>query len=69
MKLALTLALALAFTGVTLVATADEAAACIPPNCPGFGKCVLRDEHYAEVYEPTTGFSHSIYLPKLECYY
>lgn len=52
MKIALLFALALAATGVTLVATADEAAACVPPNCPGFGRCVVTtDTLYVEDVE------------------
>lgn len=33
MKMALILVASLALTGVSLVATADSAAACTPPNC------------------------------------
>lgn len=44
MKLALLIVASLALSGVTVLATADSAAACVPPNCPGFGACKIRQD-------------------------
>lgn len=62
-KLVVLVALALCMTGVTLVAAAPAASACTPPNCPGFGRCELK--------ERDMGILSDVYVPQfyLECYY
>lgn len=63
MKPTLLVALSLAFTGVTLFAAADEAAACVPPNCPGFGTCYVETERlYLED-------GHVDYPSGIDCHY
>lgn len=69
MKFALLMAAALVLTGVTLVATADEAAACIPPNCPGYMTCKIYEEEVLRAEEPVTGASYSVSAPSVVCYY
>lgn len=55
---------------VTLVATAPTAAACTPPNCPGWGGCQLNKP---DIYTDTSGTIPQVYValdPRLiECYY
>lgn len=69
MKFAVLMALSIALVGVTVVVTAEEAVACKPPNCPGFGKCVIVEEELGEVQNPVTGGSTTVSKPALECYY
>lgn len=69
MKLALLVVAALALTGVTLVSTADEAAACIPPNCPGYMTCKIHEDEAFRVEEPVTGGSYVVTTPSIVCYY
>lgn len=63
MKLVVIVALSLALTGVVLTATAPAASACVPPNCPGYGHCELK--------ERDMGILSDVYVPQFyfECYW
>ena len=69
MKFALLAALALAFTGVTLYAAADEAAAtCLPLKCDLPVDCKWTHDELATVYDPVTGEPYTVYQSSLVCY-
>lgn len=63
MRLALLVVASLAFSTV-VIAAAPSASACIPPNCPGFGKCTINEDGWR--FDP----SRPLDTPKpIECYY
>lgn len=68
MKFAVLLGFALALTGVTLVASAGEAAACNPPNCPGFGACHVTYDRIV-LSDPIGPVGHVDHPSGYECYY
>lgn len=68
MRALLLVTLSLAFAGVTLVATADEAAACTPPNCPGWGACHVTWER-VYLSDPVGPVGHVDAPSGYECYY
>ena len=68
MKTVLLATLSLAFAGVALVAASDEAAACTPPNCPGFGACHVETER-AYLSDPVGPVGYVDVPSGIECYY
>lgn len=65
MKLALILVASLALTGVSLVATADTAAACTPPNCGA--DCDVEWRYWFHVDTVTGGVA--VDRPVIDCGY
>lgn len=68
MKLAVLFALSLVASGVMLVATAEPVAACVPPNCPGFGDCDVETTR-VEMSDPVGPVSGADVPTGLDCKY
>lgn len=67
MRLVALVVLSLALSGITLAA-APSAAACVPPNCPGFGDCDVKTTR-VEMSDPVGPVSGVDVPVGLDCKY